>query len=496
VLAHPHLAPAAVRAGVYTRISSDPSGQRAGVERQRADCEEYCVTRGWQVAQLFEDNDYSASSGRRRPAYERMLGAVESRRIDAIVTWHNDRLHRSPSELEAFIDLVERTGVRLAVVTGGDYDLMTPDGRLSARIVGAVARKESEDRSRRVRRKHLELAEQGRPAGQLGWGVRTDDERELVREAAARVLAGHGLMTIARDWNRRDLPGAAGRPWTAPTLRRALLSSRMAGLREHGVDPSGRTLGQLRPATWEGALDRQAWDQVRAVLLNPERNTNVRAPTKYLLTGLAHCEICGSRMEARPRDDHTKRYVCAGNGRGHQLAIVAKQVDKLVAERMLERLTGPSLSEALLGPAGETGDESLGSTLAELAATQTRLQGLDDDFYLRGSLPEGRYRSVRAKLEREIDRLHASADAATKRRIALDPDPRACWAAADFQQRRELVRLVVKRVEIMPGRPGIGRFDPTRVRIDFKPWERWTPSSATMCVVGNGDVSPRAPVVP
>jgi site-specific DNA recombinase len=137
-----------------------------------------------------------------------MLAAVEARRVDAIVTWRNDRLHRSPRELEAFIDLVERTGVRLAVVTGGDYDLTTPDGRLSARIVGAVARKESEDR--RVRRKHLELAEQGRPAGQLGWGVPTAEERELVREAAARVLAGHDLMTIVRDRNRQGVRGAGG----------------------------------------------------------------------------------------------------------------------------------------------------------------------------------------------------------------------------------------------------------------------------------------------
>ncbi len=103
---------------------------------------------------------------------------------------------------------------------------------------------------------------------------------------------------------------------------------------------------------------------------------------------------------------------------------------------------------------------------------------------------------MRAKLEREIDRLHASADTATKRRIALDPDPRAYWAAADFQQRRELVGLVVERVEISPGRPGMGCFDPSRVRIDFKPWERWAPSSATTCVVVNGDVSSRAPVVP
>lgn len=66
---------------------------------------------------------------------------------------------------------------------------------------------ESEDRSRRVRRKQLELAEQGRPAGQLGWGVHSDEERELVREAARRVLEGEGLMTIARDWNTKACRG-------------------------------------------------------------------------------------------------------------------------------------------------------------------------------------------------------------------------------------------------------------------------------------------------
>jgi DNA invertase Pin-like site-specific DNA recombinase len=62
----------------------------------------------------FEDNDRSAYSGKRRLAYEQMLTAVEKRGLDAIVTWHNDRLHRSPRELEAFIDLVERRGIRVA----------------------------------------------------------------------------------------------------------------------------------------------------------------------------------------------------------------------------------------------------------------------------------------------------------------------------------------------------------------------------------------------
>lgn len=458
-----------VWAAVYTRISSDPSGRRAGVERQRADCEALCAARRWEVAEVFEDNDCSAYGRKPRRAYERMLAAVESGAVAAIVTWHNDRLHRSPKELEAFIDLVERTGVRLAVVTGGDYDLTTPDGRLSARIVGAVARKESEDRSRRVRRKHLEPAEQGRPAGQLGWGVRNEAERLLVKEAAGRVLAGHGLITIARDWNHRGVPSPSGRAWKSPTLRKVLLASRLAGLREHGVDPSGKTLGELSAAVWEGALDRQTWEQVRAVLLNPERNTNVRTPSKYLLTGLVSCGACGAAMFSRPRDDHTKRYLCAGRRKGHQLAIVAGPVDDLVAGRVLELLTMPSFREALLAGVGGTDDRSISSALSDLGDAQRRLQCLDDDFYVRGVLAEGRYRSIRAKLEREIDRLHALADAATKQRIVLHSDPYAFWARADLQQRRELVRLVVERVTIMAARPGVGRFDPSRVRLEFSP---------------------------
>ena len=62
-----------VRAGIYTPISWDPDGQRAGVERQRVDCEALCADRGWEIAHYFEDNDRSAYSGKRRLADSRRL---------------------------------------------------------------------------------------------------------------------------------------------------------------------------------------------------------------------------------------------------------------------------------------------------------------------------------------------------------------------------------------------------------------------------------------
>jgi hypothetical protein len=69
------------------------------------------------------------------------------------------------------------------------------------------------------------------------------------------------------------------------------------------------------------------------------------------------------------------------------------------------------------------------------------------------------------KLEREIDRLHAVVDAGTKQRITLHRNPGAFWAEADFQQRRDLVRLMIERVEVIAGRRALRRYDASRVRI-------------------------------
>jgi len=306
----------------------------------------------------------------------------------------------------------------------------------------------------------------GRGTSHLGWGVRDEAERELVREAACRVLAGQGLMTITKDWNRRGVAGPTECPWSAPTLRKVLLSARVAGLREHGADPSGKVLGSLTPAAWEGAIDRQTWDHVRSVLLNPERLTLGKAPTKYLLTGLVFCGTCGSRMMSRPRDDHTKRYVCAGRRPGHQLGILASPLDELVAGRALEVLREPSLRKECLARSGWAEEAELANALAELGAAQGRLQTLDDDYYVHGVLAVRRYRFLRTRLEREVERLHARVDAASRQRVLLHPDPQQLWDGADLAQRRDLVRVVVRRVVVMPARRG-ARFDPSRVRVEI-----------------------------
>ena len=187
------------------------------------------------------DDDISAYAGKTRPAYRRLLADIRSGDIDAVAVWHIDRLTRHPKELEEFFDVCKTAGVRDLASVSGDIDLATHDGQFLARILGAVARKESDDKSRRIQRKALELAQAGKVGGggTRPYGYERDRktivpaEARIIREAAGRILAGDSLRSVCTDLNQRGIPTVTGRPWIPTVLRNMLASPRVSGQREH-----------------------------------------------------------------------------------------------------------------------------------------------------------------------------------------------------------------------------------------------------------------------
>src|SRR4051794_28333338 len=107
-----------MQAGIYVRISLDQAGDGLGVQRQERLCRDKAKALGWTVAEVYKDNDVSATSGVTRPAYERLLADLDAGKVNAVIVYAIDRLTRRPIELEHFIDLVERKGVSLANVAG------------------------------------------------------------------------------------------------------------------------------------------------------------------------------------------------------------------------------------------------------------------------------------------------------------------------------------------------------------------------------------------
>jgi site-specific DNA recombinase len=144
--------------------------------------------------------------------------------------WDVDRLTRPPRELEDVVDLAEPHGVALASV-GGEIDLATPQGRLTARIKGNVAKHESEQLARRVRAKMAQRAETGQPHGRIAYGWRREqiyndqgrrlgcrdvlhpEQAEVIRSCAAALLAGESLRAVTADLNERGVLSLNGKPW-------------------------------------------------------------------------------------------------------------------------------------------------------------------------------------------------------------------------------------------------------------------------------------------
>jgi DNA invertase Pin-like site-specific DNA recombinase len=460
-----------MRAGVYLRQSRDQNGTGLAVARQREDCLRLCRDRGWTPTE-YVDNDISAYSGKKRPAYERMLTDIEAGNLDAVVVWDLDRLHRRPIELEYFIDLADTHRLALATVSG-DTDLGTDSGRLFARTKGAVARSEGERKSARQRRAQLQAAERGLPAGgPRAFGYERDGltvrepEAKALRSAYASLLAGRSMVGIARDLDAAGfITARLGKRFNHSAARAVLVNPRNAGLRAYRGDIKGK-------AQWPAIVEEDTWRTANAMLTDSERRRGPGSSArKWLLSGLALCGRCDdgettvkvTYREADANGRNVRAYRCH---KSSHLTREASFCDWRVTERVIARLSRDDARDLLIDDDRED--------LAELRVSQTtlrvRLDQLAEQFadgtLTAAQLKAGteRLRTRLADLETRmvhIDRAPLLADLVTA------SDVRKAWEAAGLDRQRAIIDLLYT-VTLLPRGPGRKPAELESVRMEAK----------------------------
>lgn len=448
-------------AAIYTRISKDPTGKGLGVARQEADCRALAEARGWAVGNVYCDNDVSAYDRRRvRPAYEELLNDLQTGIVDGLVAYHSDRLYRQPSDLERLINVIESASVPIAVVAEGDIDLSHATGRGLARVIGSFNRMQSERSSERIRRKHLELAQAGRPTGGArAYGYErdgmtiVDDEAEIIHELAARLLAGESTTTLASELNARSVPSAQGGRWYASTLTTVMNGPRIAGLRQHH--------DSIYPAAWPAIIAMETHTALKRRL---EPRPGRRRPTKHPLSGgLLVCGNCATPMAGTHRKGKAV-YICNGTKVGGcgSLSRQAKKLEAHVLSEVLNRVDGPALAEALAEP----DDLDLRQAEEDLEAVDERLAVLAESWAC-GELTEIEWRAARRRLTDERDRLVRVVHITD--RPELDAGVlEAAWPDLNTQQRRAVLGEVIERIVVHRAKPSGRTFDPSSVQIVWR----------------------------
>ena len=458
--------------GVYARISSDRDGDQLGVTRQIEDCERLAGQRGFVVADRYVDDDISAWSGKQRPEYERLIEDLRSGAIRGVLVWHIDRLTRHPRELESFIDVCEELRVELGCVTG-EVDLATHTGRLTARMLGGLARYESDHKSERIRRKHLELALHGKVSGggSRPYGYEADKitvrpaEAAIVQECARRFLAGESLRSISIDLNARGVVSASDSTWSPQSVRKLLARARNSGQREH----HGEIVG---PAVWPAIITPAQTTEIRARLAEPERRTN-KSVRRYLLAGLLTCSHCGEKLVARPRAQGVRRYACASgvgfSGCG-KTYINADQVEAFITLAVLDRVDSPEVAASV---DGRPADPDMDRWYQQLDADKAQLEELAAAYGTK-EITIAEWRKAREPIEQRMTVARKQLSRA-RRSSALDQyvgkseQLAADWDSLDLSQQHAIVSSILDHVEVGPGRRGYNRFDESRLTPFWRP---------------------------
>jgi DNA invertase Pin-like site-specific DNA recombinase len=458
-------------AAIYARISRDATGEGLGVERQLKECRRLAEQRGWTVAEEYVDNDISAYRGKRRPAYEQMLADIEAGRRDAVVAYHLDRLTRRPADLEQFVNVCERVGVRTFATVVSDINIGNEDGLLMARILAAFAAQESSRKSARLKSKARELAEAGKPNGgyRRPFGYEADrvtvreSEAVIIRDLAARYLAGESLMSLARWLTEAGVPTVGETAWRTGSIRSVLTSPRIAGLRSH----NGEVVGE---AVWPAIITPAQHHQLLAAFSRKKINGR-RTARRYLLSGMLRCEHCGNKLFSSARRDgdrQRRRYVCSSgpdHGGCGRLTVVAEPVEEWITEAVLYRLDTPAMAHALTGRAAA--DERHASLLATLESDRAQMLELTDLWNAK-QISTAEWMHARRPIEDRIKDSerqlgHLTGNTAIDGYVGRGDELRAQWDDLNLTRQAAIIAAVLDHATIRPGDPGARAFDPNRI---------------------------------
>lgn len=468
------------RAAIYCRISSDPKERRLGVERQEQDCRELAGRLGWTVTEVYTDNDMSASKGKFRPAFNRMMKDAEQGKADAVLVTKIDRLTRSLAEFSTFMDWIDQHKVSFATTEGDNTD--TESGQTILGIKAVMARGEARRIRERVRRSMVQHAEQGKPrrGGDRPYGYDQSGERDtiiaeearVIRELKDRLLAGESLRSLSFDLEKRGITSVAGGAWTAATIRRMILRPRHAGLRQHIVDG----VVNVYPAQWDAIVTVEEHERLVALFTDPARKQKAGRKPEYLGSGGLYVCECGGNLTGRRRDGQAC-YQCANRpgavncGRRRRAAAA---IDQYVKETVLTPEIWEQFDRAF-AKHHQVDEKQVSGARNDLADATRRLHDLEKKYAL-GDLSRAVYQEARVELNDRARKAQDRLDKLTahKQILALPSgveEARKLWDSKDVDWQRSLLQTFVSKVTVLGvqiDKRGSKVFDPSRILIDWR----------------------------
>ena len=212
-----------MKAALYCRLSEEDRNKQCAtddsnsIQNQKAMLLQYATEMGWEVYQIYSDDDYTGSD-RRRPEFVRLLKDAEQRKFDIVLCKTQSRFTRELELVEKYIHgLFPIWGIRFVSIVD-NADTANKGNKKSRQINGLVNEWYLEDMSENIRSVLTNRRENGFHIGAFAlYGYKKDPEQKghlIIDEEAAAVVrevfnlfaSGMGKTAIARLLNDRGIP--------------------------------------------------------------------------------------------------------------------------------------------------------------------------------------------------------------------------------------------------------------------------------------------------
>ena len=499
-----------MRVAVYARVSTTRQAQAQTIEQQLDRLRAAVAGRGWELEDqhVYRDDGYSgASLG--RPGLDRLRDHAALADLDLVLVTAPDRLARNYVHQVLLIDELAGRGCQVEFLDRPmsqdphDQLLLQIRGAVAEYERTLIAERMRRGRQAKLRAGTL------LPWTTPPFGYRLDPERPR-QAAGVRVEPGEAVLvaqlfdwylepqaTIYRLARRLTDLGVAtprGKPrWNVASVRGILRNPAYAGralTNRTQVAPARERKSALLPVgpgqshaprpeqDWIAVpvppiISEETFAQVQAKLDANQQGASRNTRHEHLLRALVSCGACRLSCGVRQTGAGYRYYLCRGRTDPLRVAqgqrctaryIPADQLDELVWADLCALLTDPAqVARALTRARGgawlpqelHARQATIRQALSQLKRQQQRLL----DAYLAEVI-------ALAELERkreELDRRHATLtaqqrqlDAAAEQRLELQAVAdgiesfcqtiRAGLATATFEQRRQLVELLIDRV--------------------------------------------------
>ena len=342
------------KVAIYCRLSEEDRDKQCATDdsnsiaNQKAMLLQYCMEQGWDVYNIYSDDNYTGAD-RQRPEFNRLLQDAEQNKFDIVLCKTQSRFTREMELVEKYIHgLFPMWGIRFISIVD-NADTANAGNKKSRQINGLVNEWYLEDMSENIRSVLVNKRKEGYHIGAFAlYGYKKDPNQKghlIIDEEAAAVVRevftlfseGYGKTAIARILNDKGTPNPTeykrlkGLRYKQPKTKNSTLWKYYAisdmlvneiyignmvqgkygsiSYKTKENKPRPKSEWYIVEGTHEPIIDRDLWDRVQTLI--GQKAKPFSTGTIGLFARKARCINCGYVM--RSSKNHGDHYLKCPN---------------------------------------------------------------------------------------------------------------------------------------------------------------------------------------